>query len=236
MIPIRDNLQSRYKPIVTWTLIGLNIIIYLWDRMYATGGSWHIGRESMVFADLAMRPSEVLLVFSGGGDPLELGKLFTSMFLHGSLMHLVGNMLFLFAFGENVENALGGFRYALYYVFWGIVAAAAHIFVNPESSIPTLGASGAIGGVLGCYFLLFPGNKIMVIIPPVIFLTFAIPAWILLGLWFVWQVAFPQAGVANWAHVGGFFAGMVTVLVMGGRLKALKGGSWEKVDMEEDFG
>lgn len=150
-------------------------------------------------------------------------------------MHLIGNMLFLFAFGENVENAMGGFRFALYYLFWGVVAAAAHTFVSPDSVIPTLGASGAIGGVLGCYFLLFPGNKVSVMIPPLIFMTFAIPAWILLGLWFLWQVLLPSAGVANWAHAGGFLAGMVTVLVIGGRTKLLELGSWERVELEDEF-
>lgn len=228
MIPIRDDLQSRDKPIVTWTLIGLNLLVYFWDRNWAWSG------DSIVFLDLMMRPSEVMLVVSGLGDPIELGKVFTSMFLHGSMMHLVGNMLFLFAFGENVENALGGFRFALYYLFWGVVASAAHVFVNPSSAIPTLGASGAIGGVLGCYLLLFPGNRVRVMIPPLIFVTFAIPAWILLGLWFAWQVLLPQAGVANWAHAGGFLAGMVTVLVIGGRAKILKGGRWKRVPLEDE--
>ena len=116
-----------------------------------------------------------------------------------------------------------------------MVAAAAHVFVNPSSPIPTLGASGAIGGVLGCYLLLFPGNRVRVMIPPVVFMTFAIPAWILLGLWFVWQVLFPQAGVANWAHAGGFLAGMVTVLVIGGRTKALQGGRWKNVELEDEI-
>ena len=240
MFPIRDNLQSRDKPIVTWTLIGLNLLVYLWDR------NWIWNGESIVFLDLRMRPSEVVMALSGVGDPIELGKVFTSMFLHATPRgvawflpwhvpwHLLGNMLFLFVFGKNVENVLGGFRFALYFLFWGVAAAAAHVFVNPSSPIPTLGASGAIGGVLGCYLLLFPGNRVRVMIPPVVFMTFAIPAWILLGLWFVWQVLFPQAGVANWAHAGGFLAGMVTVLVIGGRTKALQGGRWKNVELEDE--
>ena len=222
MIPIRDNLESHDKPIVTWVLIGLNVLIFAWDR------EWSFIGNSVVFADLAMRPSEILLALKGQGDPYELGKIFTSMFLHGSLSHLIGNLLFLLAFGENVENALGGMRYALYYLFWGVVAAAAHTFVNPGSTIPTLGASGAIGGVLGTYFLLFPGNKITVVIPPFLIWAFAIPAWILLGMWFVWQILFPQMGVANWAHAGGFLAGMATVLVLGGRQAVLKSGRWKR--------
>ena len=228
MIPLRDNLESRDRPLVTWTLIALNVFLYFWDR------NWSWSGHSVVFADLAMRPTEVIAAISGSGDPFELGKLFTSMFLHGSLWHLIGNMLFLLVFGENVENALGGFRYAVYYLFWGIVAAAAHIFVHIDSPIPTLGASGAIGGVLGCYFLLFPGNRVQVVIPPLIFLVFALPAWVLLAFWFVFQVAFPQEGVANWAHAGGFLAGMVTVLVAGGRAKILRGVKFDRVALEGD--
>ena len=229
MIPLRDNLESREKPIVTWTLIGLNVFLFLWDREWSWSG------YSVVFADMAMRPSEVVAALTGRGDPMELGKLFTSMFLHGSAWHLIGNMLYLLAFGGNVETALGGLRFALYYLFWGLFASAAHVFVNPASDIPTLGASGAIGGVLGCYFLLFPGNRVQVLIPPLIFWVFAFPAWILLGLWFVFQVLVPQSGVANWAHAGGFLAGMVTVLVMGGREKVLKDSVFEKVELEEDY-
>ena len=228
MIPIRDNLESRDKPIVTWTLIGLNVLIFVWDR------AWSLGGSSYVFADLAMRPAEVMRAVSGQGDPIELGKLFTSMFLHGSLAHLIGNMLYLFAFGENVENALGGFRFALYYLFWGVVASAAHIFVDPSSNVTVLGASGAIGGVLGAYFLVFPGNRISVFVPPFFFWVFRLPAWILLGFWFVFQVLLPQQGVANWAHAGGFLAGMVTVLVMGGREKVLKVGRWRRWLKEEE--
>lgn len=226
MIPLRDNLVGREKPLVTWTLIGLNVFLFVWDREWSWSG------HSIVFADLAMRPSEVIAAATGRGDPFELGKLFTSMFLHASPWHLIGNMLFLMVFGENVENALGGFRYAVYYLFWGLVAAAAHIFVHPESPIPTLGASGAIGGVLGCYFLLFPGNRVQVVVPPLIFLVFALPAWVLLGFWFVFQVALPQAGVANWAHAGGFLAGMVTVLLAGGRAKLIAANRFEPVVLE----
>lgn len=232
MIPVRDNLVSDETPILTWTLIALNAGIYLWDR----GGGLTGG--SVAFADLTMRPIEVTMAiksFFGGpgiGDSTELGKIFTAMFLHGSLAHLIGNLLFLQAFGPSVERALGGFRFALYYLFWGFVASAAHIFVDPMSRIPTLGASGAIGGVLGCYFLLFPSSRIKFIIPPLFFWPFVIQSWILLGLWFVWQILFPQPGVANWAHAGGFMAGMMTVLVMGGRAKILKE---SPIEVDKDF-
>ncbi len=215
MIPIRDSLGSRSVPIVTYTLIALNTVIFLWDR------EWHLAGSSVVFGDLAMRPNEVLAAFSGG-DRFAWATVFTSMFLHGSLLHLVGNMLYLLTFGAGVETALGGPRFALFYLFWGIVAGAAHIFVDPGSNIPTLGASGAIGGALGCYFLLFPAHKIEILIPFVP-LPMVASAWILLGGWFLFQIFFPQEGVANWAHAGGFMAGMATVLIMGGRRAVLKG-------------
>lgn len=200
---------------VVWTLIALNIIIFLWDRQV------HWTGPSTVFADLALRPDLVTAALQGRGDPLELGKIFTSMFMHANWLHLLGNMVFLYAFGDNVESALGSPRFVVYYLFWGVVASAAQIFVEPQSYLPTLGASGAIGGVLGAYFLLFPSNRVTVLVPPLFFWPFAVPAWLLLGVWFVFQIVFPQEGIANWAHAGGFMAGMATVLVMGGRRKVL---------------
>lgn len=213
MIPIRDNLVSDEKPVLVYTLVGLNLLIFLWDR----GGS--IMGPSVAFADLAFRPHQAILSLRGEGDVLAIPKVFTSMYLHGNLAHLIGNVLFLFVFGPSVERAIGGIRFAFYYLFWGVFAAAVHTFVNPGSDIPTLGASGAIGGVLGSYFLLFPGSKVemIVLVYPVV-----VASWLLLGGWFVWQILFPSPGVANWAHVGGFLAGMMTVIVMGGRNSVLK--------------
>jgi len=217
MIPIRDNRIARGHPVVTWTIIGLNVLIYLWDRQGLTG-------MSVTFADLVMRPRDVVMTIEGHEPTLfALVTVFTSMFMHANLLHIVGNMLFLLVFGPAIEQALGSPRYALYYLGWGVVAAAAHIFVYPHSQVPVLGASGAIGGVLGAYFLLFPGNKVEIFVPLLAFLTFEVAAWVLLGLWFVYQIAAPQQGVANWAHIGGFLAGMLTVLVMGGRAAVLKG-------------
>ncbi len=226
MIPVRDNMVTRETPVVTWTLVALNVLVFLWDRNGLLGG------PSVAFADLAMRPSAILLAIRGRGDMFELAKVFTSMFLHGGLAHLIGNMLFLAAFGPSVERALGGPRMVIYYLFWGVVAAGAHMFVSPGSAVPTLGASGAIGGVLGAYFLLFPGNRITIIIPPFFLWPFEVSAWVMLGMWFVYQILIPQEGVANWAHAGGFLAGMLTVLVMGGREKALSGQRWEREDDE----
>lgn len=219
MIPIRDNILTRDKAILVWTLVGLNVFIYLWDRNFALTG------PSTAFADLAMRPKQLVLTLTGSGDSTAVAKVFTSMFLHGSLVHLIGNVIFLIVFGPAVEKAIGGARFALYYLFWGVVAAGVHTFVNPTSDMPTLGASGAIGGVLGAYFMLFPGSKVEIF---VLFYPVVVASWILLGGWFVFQVVFPQPGVAHWAHVGGFLAGMVTVLVLGGREKVLKGKNIEE--------
>lgn len=214
MIPIRDNREDRYVPIVTWTLIVLNCILFLWDRQGKIFGG------NVVFSDLTMRPQEVMRAVKGG-DSFPLVTIFTSMFLHGNLIHLFGNLVFLLVFGGGVESAFGPIRFMLYYLFWGLVAAAAHIFVDPNSIVPVLGASGAIGGVLGCYFLLFPANKVEIWIP-FIFSFVEMSAWILLGVWFLYQILVPQNGVANWAHAGGFLAGMLTVLIAGGRQKILQ--------------
>lgn len=216
MYPVRDNQLNPRAPLVTYTIIALNVLIFLWDRR------WQLGGGSVVFSDLAMRPRDVVAALAGSGDRFPLATVFTTLFLHANILHLLGNMLYLLAFGNSVENALGPFRFALYYLFWGFAASAAHVFVDPSSAIPTVGASGAIGGVLGAYFLLFPGNKIqlwvlLVFIPIEVVLN----AWVLLLAWFAWQIFAPQEGVANWAHVGGFLAGMATVLILGGRRQVL---------------
>jgi len=217
MIPIRDSHASKGAPVVTYTLIALNTLVYLWDRQ------WHLFGGNVAFADLTLRPNEVLAAAHLHQDHFALLTVFTAMFLHANLMHLLGNMIFLLVFGPGVEQALGGNRFAFYYLFWGIVAAGTHIAVNPASSAPVLGASGAIGGVLGAYLLLFPGNRIEIMVPILLFLSFEMSAWVMLGIWFLWQILIPQNGVANWAHAGGFLAGMVTVLIMGGRKAVLRG-------------
>ncbi|HEY0867121.1 MAG TPA: rhomboid family intramembrane serine protease [Fimbriimonas sp.] len=216
MIPLRDNQIRTAAPFVNWTLVALNVLIYVWDRQGTVFGS------SVTFADLAMRPREVVSAVFERTDYFPIVTVFTSMFLHGDLLHLIGNLIFLVVFGSAVEEALGSWRYALYYLFWGVMAAAAQIYVDPASVVPTLGASGAIGGVLGAYFLLFPSNKIEMIVPWLPFWKPVVSAWVLLGLWFLWQILVPREGVANWAHAGGFLAGMTTVLILGGRDAILK--------------
>lgn len=213
MYPVRDDHKLQAGPYVTYTLLGLNVLIYLWDR---NGGLFG---PNQAFADLAMRPTEIVRAIKGTGYLPAIGTLFTSMFLHGNLAHLISNMIFLSTFGDDIEEAFGSFKFMLFYLFWGLFASLSHVLVLPHSSVPMLGASGAIGGILGAYFLLFPANVITLW---VFFLEFDLAAWILLGLWFLFQILFPQEGVANWAHVGGFLAGMITVLLLGGRKAILK--------------
>lgn len=206
------KMERPRLPLVVWTLLALNVVIFLWDR------GWNPFGSNATFADLTMHPREVVEAVHGLGFPLV--TILTSMFLHGGLTHLLGNLVFLYVFGPGVEEAIGSTRLALYYLAWGVAAAAAQIWVDPYTLVPTLGASGAIGGVLGSYFLLFPTSRIEILIP---FLEFEVPAWLLLGGWFLFQILAKQAGVANWAHVGGFVAGMFTVLILGGRTAVLKG-------------
>jgi membrane associated rhomboid family serine protease len=205
---------------VTWTLLALNVVVYLWDRQ---GGLFGPG---IVFADLAVKPVEVMRALRGSdsnNDLVAVATLLTSQFLHGNSIHLVSNLIFLVVFGRAVEQAFGPVRFAIYYLAWGVAAAAAHIYIDPGSTTPMLGASGAIGGVLGAYLLLFPANRIELVVPLLPFITATFSAWVLLGIWFLFQVFVPQSGVANWAHVGGFLAGMLTVLVAGGRELVLQG-------------
>lgn len=214
MLTRQDNQPKDRVPVLTWTLIALNVIIYLADRRGGLFG------PSLVYSDLAMRAPEVLSAISGGSDRFPVVTLFTSMFLHGGFVHLFTNMLFLAVFGPPVEQGVGAWRFMLYYLAWGIFAAACHIYAEPYRNVPVLGASGAIGGVLGSYFLLFPQNRLTLVILG--FLEYEVRAWILLGLWFLYQIFVPQEGVATWAHAGGFLAGMLTVLIIGGRQAILR--------------
>lgn len=214
MKPLIDDKPKEPIPVLTWTIILLNVIVYLWDRKFGLFG------PGVVFSDLAMRPREVISAITGGPDHFPIVTIFTAMFLHGGFLHIFANMMFLAAFGPPVEQAVGPWRFVLYYLAWGVFAALCQVYASPMGYVPVLGASGAIGGVLGSYFLLFPSNRLHVLIMGI--WEFETKAWILLGLWFLYQIFARQDGVANWAHVGGFLAGMVTVLVIGGREAILR--------------
>jgi membrane associated rhomboid family serine protease len=217
MFPIRDD-QPRYStPYVNIFLIALNILVYLFQASLDPQSYELFARQFGVV------PSH-LAAFLAGSPRYPLGAIvipfFTSMFLHAGWMHVLGNMWFLYIFGDNVEDHLGHFQYLIFYVLCGLLAMATQVAVYPNSNLPTVGASGAIAGVLGGYFILYPRSRVLTW-----FFVFVLylPAWIVLGEWFVLQFAAGAAtlsmaprgrdvgGVAVWAHVGGFVAGLVMV-------------------------
>ena len=217
MIPIRDQIPTRRTPVVNYLLIGINILVFI--LMWLSGSS----QEALV-EQFAMIPSH----FADGITFRDILTIFTSMFMHAGLAHIAGNMLYLWIFGDNVEDSLGPIKYLLFYLAGGVLASVTHILTNPGSQLPTVGASGAIAAVLGAYLVLYPQSKIVTFIPLGFFLRMTIvPAVFVLGLWFVLQLfngvlSLGQAdvgGVAFWAHIGGFIAGIVMakLLTLGGR-------------------
>jgi len=232
MIPYRDDNPTRRFPVITVALIVINVVVWVLFRL-----SGDMAYQAAVF-EFGMIPYEIFhhvnlpfrdfaansLHYYGRlpayphSIPPYL-SLLTSMFMHGGLMHLAGNMLYLWIFGNNVEDYLGRVRFGIFYLLCGAAAAGAHLIFNPGSRIPTVGASGAISGVLAAYLLLYPRARVHVLIPVFYFLTTArIPAWFMIVLWFAFQLlALPasaagKGGVAYWAHVGGFVFGFVWIL------------------------
>lgn len=228
MLPIKDD-QPRYStPYVTWFLIGLNILVFFlqWSQQMADPrGADLLARQ---FGEVPAHLSAFLSGTSHYTLPQVIVPFFTSMFLHASWMHVLGNMWFLFIFGDNVEDYLGHFKYLVFYLLAGLLAMSTQVAMYPHSNVPTVGASGAIAGVLGAYFLLYPRARVLTW-----FFVFIIylPAWIVLGEWIVLQFFYGAAtlsmeragrdvgGVAFWAHVGGFASGLVMVKLFGERQK-----------------
>ncbi len=209
MIPLKDTVHARSFPIVNWMLIASNLLIFF---LLATQGR---------FAEVYVRAFGLIpaRLLADPGPPALL-TLFTSMFLHGGWAHLISNMLALYIFGDNVEDRMGSSRYLLFYLLSGLAAAFIHLMFNPTSRLPTVGASGAISGVLAAYLILFPTSRVITLIPLFFLPWFVeIPALFYLGFWFLSQlfngfltiVTGAQAfgGVAWWAHVGGFVAGLL---------------------------
>ena len=224
MIPFRDDNPSGTVPFVTIGLIVMNVAVFAveWSQLRQER------RDAMptVIAEYAMQPAEVARAVRGKPVPGQrfpvLLTPLTSMFMHGGLLHLVGNMLYLWIFGDNVEDRMGHAKYLVFYLLCGLGAAAAHTAVDPSSNVPTVGASGAIAGVLGAYLLAFPRAQVATLVPLGILLTvIRLPAVIVLGFWFALQfisgmgsLRMPQTGgVAWWAHIGGFVAGMLLLFV-----------------------
>lgn len=208
MFPIRDHNPSGRRPFVTFALIGANVVIF---AMYwlALPSEEALGRFFMAYGLVPARISY------GEG----YGTFLSSMFLHGGWMHLAGNMLFLWVFGDNMEDELGHVGFLLYYLASGVAAAAGQYLAEPASMVPMVGASGAIAGVMGGYLLLFPKARVDVFFFFVVFFRVVpIPAWLVLGVWFAmqlgsgWATPVDQGGVAYWAHAAGFVAGLALCL------------------------
>jgi rhomboid family protein len=199
VIPLRDTIPSSRVPVVNYLLIAANVAVFLYESS--------LGRHEEAF------------IFAHGLVPrdFDFSHLVTSMFLHGGLLHLLGNMLYLYIFGDNVEDRLGHVRYLIFYFLCGIAAGAAQAITNPRSDVPMVGASGAIAGVSGAYFLFFPTARVVTLVPIFFFLqVIEIPAVFFLLVFFVLNflsgvatIGARGGGVAFWAHVGGFIAGMV---------------------------
>jgi len=216
MIPLRDDNPTKIVPVMTVGLIGLNVLVFLYQISLGPGGAevfiYQFGAIPAVIFGSQNLPSELVAI------PASL-SVFTSMFLHGGFLHLIGNMLYLWIFGNNIEDAMGHGRFILFYLLTGVAASMAHFFTDLNSEIPTIGASGAISGILGAYILLYPRAQVLVLI----FLGFFIrvmyvPAGLALGFYFLLQIlqgtlTFGQGGggVAWFAHIGGFMAGLLLV-------------------------
>ena len=215
MIPLHDDNPTEITPVITYVVIGLCILAFLWQlSLGQTGGEravFSLGLIPAVLFHQAALPDEMVIV-----PPAT--TLLTSMFLHGGFMHLAGNMLYLWIFGNNVEDSMGHGRFVAFYLLCGVAAGLAQALVNPGSEIPMIGASGAISGVLGAYLLLYPHARVLVIVPLGLFSTLMrLRAIWVLGFWFVMQLLLSgfsgsqQGGVAFFAHIGGFVAGMALI-------------------------
>jgi len=211
MIPLRANIPSLRRPYVTYAIIGVNCLIFLLELSSGP-------RLPEVVQLLGFVPRRFLGSLWQGSLVLAVIPAFTSMFMHAGWLHLIGNMWTLFIFGDNVEDTLGRGPYLLFYLLCGLASLFTFLLFAPGSAIPLVGASGAIAGVMGAYFSLFPGARVLTLVPIfIIFTVIELPAYVFLGFWFILQFflgAFTivgrtaEGGVAWWAHVGGFLAGM----------------------------
>lgn len=205
-----DNIVGGHKPIVSYSLIVINVAVFMYELSLGTGVEAFI-------TDYGMMPAKI---FSGQ----DYHTLLTSIFLHGSWMHLIGNMLFLWIFADNIEAIIGSTRFIIFYLLGGLIASLAHIAFDPGSLVPTVGASGAISAVMGTYIVMFPRSRIKLIF--IIFLTrFNVPAVFFLGFWFIQQLMSgigtvgqeQMGGVAWWAHIGGFVYGLLAAIIIRSR-------------------
>ena len=215
MIPLKDNNPTRTFPFITIALIVINCILFIIELTQGKYLITFIESFGCIPYEITMGTDVEPFIFF----PVRL-TIITSMFLHGGWMHLVGNMLYLWIFGNNIEDRLGHFRFIIFYLFIGVIASLTQIMVNPFSTIPQIGASGAVSGILGAYILLFPKTKVLTLIPLFyIIRIISLPAFVVLGFWIVLQIIngfvslsyTAQGGVAFFAHIGGFIAGLLFI-------------------------
>jgi membrane associated rhomboid family serine protease len=227
VFPLRDNIPTDRFPVVTVALIVLNVIVYFFLQdgrlglpQDGLGGDWPVPTYAAIPCEVTGR--DPCLTTAGGPDTIV--TLFTSMFMHGSILHLGGNMLFLWIFGNNVEDSMGPIKFVVFYVLGGLAADAAQILTSPGSDVPTIGASGAVAAVLGGYLLLFPRARVVTLVFIVFFFTILeLPAILFLGIWIIQQGLFAYfdllqpagggGGVAYFAHIGGFLFGLLLIRV-----------------------
>jgi len=235
MIPLRDDQPTFSTPFINYFLIVLNVVVFLWEFSVEMQSQRAL---NLFLSALGIVPLHTLAVVTGqshDGLATAILPLFTSMFLHASFLHVAGNMLFLSIFGDNIEDYLGHFRYLVFYLMSGVVAGATHILLNQASGVPSVGASGAIAGVMGAYFILYPRARVLVWFPPIF--LFHVPAWLMLGYWFlgnflsgfataIAETSQTSGGIAFWAHIGGFVAGVVMINVFGERPQRYRYGTW----------
>lgn len=216
MIPLRDTIQSRNYPVVNTIIIGLNTCVYLLELNQGTRFNEFIFTYGLVPARYSV--PQIGAYFS---TTQQVVALFTFMFLHGGFWHLLGNMWFLYIFGDNVEDRLGPLRYLVFYLACGIASGLFHLVIQWHSRVPTIGASGAIAGVMGAYFILYPKSRILTLIP-IFFLPYLIeiPAFFFLAVWFLIQFISATSGpaqaggIAWWAHIGGFVFGLIFMKIL----------------------
>lgn len=215
MLPLHDDNPTERTPFVTITIIAICVLVFLYQASLP-----HSSDETFVFQYGAI-PAVVFGHAALPGDMVALPgmlTLLTSMFLHGSWMHLLGNLLYLWIFGNNIEDIMGHARFVIFYAVCGVLAALSHALTDPSSQIPMVGASGAISAILGAYLLVFPRARVLILIPPPFLRTAYVPAVVVLGMWFLGQLlsggmslGTKGGGIAFFAHIGGFIAGMALI-------------------------
>ena len=245
MIPIRDDAPRYSTPYVNYFIIGLNTIVFLLMWLGIPAGAQQVvntfGFEPIRVTAL-LRGADAIQVQGGALVPINAASAivtaFTSMFMHGGWLHLIFNMWALWIFGDNIEDYLGHFPYLVFYLIAGLAGDALHTIMNPTSAIPSVGASGAIAGVMGAYMVLYPNARVTTLVPFFFIFFIRLPAWLVLGYWFIVQflsgaamsIAYTRqnsGGIAFWAHVGGFVTGLLLIKVFPARVRrAVRFSGW----------